>query len=103
MRPEPRLGGGSAVRTGPTLPVTPVGVPSPRPRGFSHAPTFPARPGMPLAWRVLCVYGRVGRVLRRGRPRVNARLTSPYGGDRFRLRYVETWGSGPRTADVTSL
>jgi hypothetical protein len=35
MRPEPRLGGGSAVRTGPTLPVTPVGVPSPRPRGFS--------------------------------------------------------------------
>ena len=25
------------------------------------------------------------------------------GGDRFRLRYVETWGSGPRVAVVTSL
>jgi hypothetical protein len=44
MRPEPRLGGGSAVRTGPTLPVTPVGVPSPRPRGFSSSsrPSGPA-------------------------------------------------------------
>src|SRR3569833_159482 len=92
MRPEPRLGGGSAVRTGPPLPVTPVGVPSPRPRGFSHVPP---QPGMALAWGVLYVYGQMWTG--------SARLTTEHGGDRFRLRYVETWGSGPRVAVVTSL
>lgn len=78
MRPEPRLGGGSAVRTGPTLPVTPVGVPSPRPRGFSSSswPCWPCRSlsgilrscGAAVLFRSCPSHGRARPPLYSGRP-----------------------------------